>query len=124
MSRDYKCRYGNNCSIGRNAENLKQVCQACRFNQCILAGMKPECKLACVCLKIVPVHIPVVFLLVAVNFFLLIVRAYENVLSENAVAELVLTSHPHGKIALQQFVDVCRGHLIFCHVEVDCFITQ
>ena len=45
MSRDYKCRYGNNCSIGRNADNLKQVCQACRFNQCILAGMKPECKL-------------------------------------------------------------------------------
>ena len=44
MNRDYKCRYGSTCSIGRNAENLKQVCQACRFNQCITAGMKIDCK--------------------------------------------------------------------------------
>ena len=45
MNRDYKCRYGSSCSIGRNADNLKQVCQACRFNQCISAGMKLDCKL-------------------------------------------------------------------------------
>ena len=45
MNRDYKCRYGSSCSIGRNAENLKQVCQACRFNQCITAGMKLDCEL-------------------------------------------------------------------------------
>lgn len=46
MNRDYKCRYGSTCSIGRSAENLKQVCQACRFNQCIQAGMKMDCKLS------------------------------------------------------------------------------
>ena len=45
MNRDYKCRFGSSCSIGRSAENLKQVCQACRFNQCIQAGMKLNCKL-------------------------------------------------------------------------------
>lgn len=45
MSRDYKCRFGGNCTVGRTAENLKQVCQACRFNQCLKAGMKVDCKL-------------------------------------------------------------------------------
>ena len=45
MNRDYKCRYGSSCAIGRNTDNLKQICQACRFNQCITAGMKLDCKL-------------------------------------------------------------------------------
>lgn len=40
MNRDYKCRYGSNCSVGRSPVNMKQVCQACRFNQCVKAGMK------------------------------------------------------------------------------------
>ena len=44
MNRDYKCRYGNSCSVGRNPINVKQVCQACRFNHCLKAGMKVECK--------------------------------------------------------------------------------
>lgn len=44
MNRDYKCRYGNSCSVGRNPVNVKQVCQACRFNQCLKAGMKIECE--------------------------------------------------------------------------------
>ncbi len=44
MNRDYKCRYGNNCSVGRSTVNMKQVCQACRFGQCVKAGMKIECK--------------------------------------------------------------------------------
>ena len=47
MNRDYKCRYGSSCSIGRNTDNLKQICQACRFNQCIMAGMKLDCELRC-----------------------------------------------------------------------------
>ena len=45
MNRDYKCRYGSNCSVGRSPVNMKQVCQACRFNQCVKAGMKVDCKL-------------------------------------------------------------------------------
>ena len=44
MSRDYKCRYDGRCTIGRFPENMKQVCQACRFTQCLRAGMKIECK--------------------------------------------------------------------------------
>ena len=44
MSRDYKCRYGSSCSIGRNPVSMKQVCQACRFSQCIKAGMRMECE--------------------------------------------------------------------------------
>lgn len=44
MNRDYKCRYGSNCSVGRSPVNMKQVCQACRFNQCVKAGMKVDCK--------------------------------------------------------------------------------
>ena len=44
MNRDYKCRYGNSCSVGRNPVNVKQVCQACRFNHCLKAGMKVECE--------------------------------------------------------------------------------
>ena len=44
MRRDYKCRYEGKCTIGRNSENIKQVCQACRFSQCLRAGMKIECK--------------------------------------------------------------------------------
>ena len=44
MSRDYKCRYDGRCTIGRCPENMKQVCQACRFSQCLRAGMKMECK--------------------------------------------------------------------------------
>ncbi len=50
MSRDYKCRFGGKCAIGRTAINLKQICQACRFNQCLKAGMKIECECECVCL--------------------------------------------------------------------------
>eukprot|EP00731_Ephydatia_muelleri_P026045 Em0018g145a len=42
MNRDYKCRYGSNCSVGRSPVNMKQVCQACRFNQCVKAGMKVD----------------------------------------------------------------------------------
>lgn len=42
MSRDYKCRFGSNCTIGRTPVNMKQVCQACRFQQCIRAGMKMD----------------------------------------------------------------------------------
>ncbi|CAI8034670.1 Steroid hormone receptor ERR1 [Geodia barretti] len=42
MSRDYKCRYDGRCTIGRFPENMKQVCQACRFTQCLRAGMKIE----------------------------------------------------------------------------------
>ena len=49
MNRDYKCRYGNSCSVGRNPINVKQVCQACRFNHCLKAGMKVECECVCVC---------------------------------------------------------------------------
>lgn len=45
MSRDYKCRYDGKCTIGRYPENMKQVCQACRFSQCLRAGMKIECEL-------------------------------------------------------------------------------
>ena len=45
MNRDYKCRYDGRCTIGRFPENMKQVCQACRFSQCIRAGMKIECEL-------------------------------------------------------------------------------
>ena len=44
MSRDYKCRFGGSCHIGRSPVNMKQVCQACRFSQCLKAGMKVECK--------------------------------------------------------------------------------
>lgn len=44
MNRDYKCRFGSNCAIGRNPVNMKQICQACRFGQCIKAGMKIECE--------------------------------------------------------------------------------
>ena len=44
MSRDYKCRYDGSCTIGRNPVNMKQVCQACRFSQCLRAGMKIECE--------------------------------------------------------------------------------
>lgn len=44
MSRDYKCRYDGRCTIGRFTDNMKQVCQACRFSQCIRAGMKIDCK--------------------------------------------------------------------------------
>ena len=44
MSRDYKCRYDGKCMIGRYHDNMKQVCQACRFSQCIRAGMKIDCK--------------------------------------------------------------------------------
>ena len=44
MSRDYKCRYDGRCTIGRFPEIMKQVCQACRFTQCLRAGMKIECK--------------------------------------------------------------------------------
>ena len=46
MSRDYKCRYEGKCTIGRTPDNMKQVCQACRFSQCIRAGMKMECESA------------------------------------------------------------------------------
>jgi hypothetical protein len=42
MSRDYKCRYDGRCTIGRFPEIMKQVCQACRFTQCLRAGMKIE----------------------------------------------------------------------------------
>lgn len=48
MSRDYKCRFGGKCAIGRTAINLKQICQACRFNQCLKAGMKIECEFVCI----------------------------------------------------------------------------
>ena len=44
MSRDYKCRYDGRCTIGRFPENMKQVCQACRFSQCLRAGMKIDCE--------------------------------------------------------------------------------
>ena len=44
MSRDYKCRFGGKCTVGRTAVNLKQICQACRFNQCLKAGMKINCE--------------------------------------------------------------------------------
>ncbi|XP_019849288.1 PREDICTED: nuclear receptor 2 isoform X1 [Amphimedon queenslandica] len=40
MGREYKCRFSGSCPIGRNAINIKQVCQACRFNRCTQAGMK------------------------------------------------------------------------------------
>jgi hypothetical protein len=46
MSRDYKCRYDGRCTIGRFPEHMKQVCQACRFSQCLRAGMKIECESA------------------------------------------------------------------------------
>ena len=50
MNRDYKCRFGGNCYVGRTTENLKQVCQACRFQQCIQAGMKLDCEyIYCMC---------------------------------------------------------------------------
>lgn len=44
MGRDYKCRFSGSCPVGRNAINIKQVCQACRFNRCTQAGMKIDCK--------------------------------------------------------------------------------
>ena len=44
MNRDYKCRFGGCCYIGKTTENFKQMCQACRFNQCIQAGMRLECE--------------------------------------------------------------------------------
>lgn len=44
MGRDYKCRFGNNCPVGRTAVNMKQVCQACRFQTCTKAGMKIDCE--------------------------------------------------------------------------------
>ena len=44
MGRDYKCRFGNSCPVGRTAINMKQVCQACRFQTCTFAGMKIECE--------------------------------------------------------------------------------
>ena len=44
MSRDYKCRYDGRCTIGRFPDNMKQVCQACRFSQCLRAGMKIDCE--------------------------------------------------------------------------------
>lgn len=44
MGRDYKCRYGSSCPVGRTAINMKQVCQACRFNRCTQSGMKIDCK--------------------------------------------------------------------------------
>ena len=46
MNRDYKCRYDGRCTIGRFPESMKQVCQACRFSQCIRSGMKMECESA------------------------------------------------------------------------------
>lgn len=42
MNRDYKCRSGGRCYVGRTTEHQKQVCQACRFQQCVRAGMKLE----------------------------------------------------------------------------------
>lgn len=45
MGREYKCRFGNNCPVGRSAVSMKQVCQACRFGQCIRSGMKMDCEL-------------------------------------------------------------------------------
>lgn len=45
MGREYKCRFGNSCPVGRNAVSMKQVCQACRFGQCIRSGMKMDCEL-------------------------------------------------------------------------------
>ena len=51
MNRDYKCRADGKCFVGRSTENLKQVCQACRFQQCIRAGMKLDCEfVCCVCM--------------------------------------------------------------------------
>ena len=47
MNRDYKCRFGGACSIGRTPLNMKQVCQACRFSECIKAGMKLDCEWGC-----------------------------------------------------------------------------
>jgi len=44
MGRDYKCRFGSKCAVGRTAVNLKQICQACRFTQCLKTGMKIDCK--------------------------------------------------------------------------------
>lgn len=44
MSRDYKCRFGGSCSVGRSPSSMKQVCQACRFSQCLRAGMKVDCE--------------------------------------------------------------------------------
>lgn len=44
MGREYKCRFGSNCPVGRTAINMKQVCQACRYNECLKSGMKVECK--------------------------------------------------------------------------------
>lgn len=44
MGREYKCRFGNSCPVGRTAINMKQVCQACRFNECLKSGMKVECE--------------------------------------------------------------------------------
>ena len=45
MGREYKCRFGNSCPVGRTAINMKQVCQACRYNECLKSGMKVECEL-------------------------------------------------------------------------------
>lgn len=49
MGREYKCRFSNACPVGRSAINMKQVCQACRFNECIKSGMKVECEPTCAC---------------------------------------------------------------------------